>query len=227
MAKLLVKGVRYLKCYGELAFGERPRTVEAAIDYCVDRPIMMTQVRSEIVELAKILQGAPPRRSLEIGTAYGGTLFLLCNLSAPDSHIISVDLPGGEFGGGYPSRKIPLFRRFPRNGQQLHLIRGDSHAPETKERVLRNLAGDRLDYLFIDGDHTYAGVKQDFEMYSPLIRSGGIVAFHDIAENPRDTRCEVATFWNEIKPQYPHREIIESPSQGWAGIGVLFIPQGE
>jgi predicted O-methyltransferase YrrM len=224
MTKLLVKGVRYLKCYGELAFGQRPRTAEAAIDFCVDRPIFMTQVRSEIVKLAKILQNAAPSRSLEIGTAYGGTLFLLCNLSPPDARVISVDLPGGEFGGGYPSRKIPLFRKFPRNGQRLHLIRGNSHSAETKDRVLGVLAGDRLDYLFIDGDHTYAGVKQDFEMYSPLVRSGGIVAFHDIAENPRDSRCEVVNFWNEIKQQYPHREMIENPSQGWAGIGVLFIP---
>jgi predicted O-methyltransferase YrrM len=224
MAKLFLKGVRYFKCYAELAFGDRPRSVEGAIDYCVNSPIFMTQVRPEIVELGKILQSAQPRRSMEIGTAYGGTLFLLCNLSSPDAQVISVDLPGGEFGGGYPSRKVPLFRRFPRNGQRLHLIRGDSHALETKARVLRTLSGNLLDYLFIDGDHTYAGVKQDFELYSPLVRSGGMVAFHDIVENPRDTRCEVANFWNEIKQQYPHREIIDSPSQGWAGIGVLFIP---
>ncbi len=236
MAKLLLKSVRYLKCYGELTFGRRPRTPEEAIDYCVDRPILMGQVRSEIVELGKLLHSVAPKRSLEIGTNYGGTLFLLCALSPPDAKIISVDLPLGPFGGGYPWRKIPLFRRFPRAGQQLHLLREDSHSPQTKERVLRILDGEQLDYLFVDADHTYSGVQRDFEMYSPLVRSGGILAFHDIVTYDQESGCQVAKFWNEIKHHYRHLEIIEDVSEGaqpiaitrarmhTAGLGVLFMP---
>jgi predicted O-methyltransferase YrrM len=236
MAKLLLKGIRYLKCYSELAFGGRPETLEEAIDYCVDRPILMAQVRSEIVELGKILQASAPKRSFEIGTNYGGTLLLLCAISPPEAKIISVDLPSGRFGGGYPRRKTPLFRRFPRAGQQLHLIRADSHSHETKERVLRILEGEQLDYLFLDGDHTYAGVQRDFEMYAPLVRSGGIVAFHDIVAYKQETECQVSKFWSEIKHHYRHREIIEDLNQGeppiaitgasmeTAGLGVLFMP---
>jgi predicted O-methyltransferase YrrM len=224
MAKLFLKGIRYLKCYGELSLGGRPGTIEEAIDYCVDRPILMAQVRSEIVELGKILQAFPPRRSLEIGTNYGGTLLMLCTLSPPAAQIISIDLPWGRFGGGYPLRKIPLYRRFPRFGQRLHLIRADSHAAETKQRVLHILSGEPLDYLFLDGDHTYDGVRRDFEMYAPLVRSGGIAAFHDIAEHKREKDCGVDRFWSETKQRYRHREIIADPKQGWAGIGVLFMP---
>jgi predicted O-methyltransferase YrrM len=44
------------------------------------------------------------------------------------------------------------------------------------------LKGSEGDFLFIDGDHTYQGVKQDFQMYSPLVKKGGIVAFHDIVK---------------------------------------------
>jgi len=224
MAKFFLKGIRYLKCYSELSFGGRPGTIEEAIDYCVDRPILMAQVRSEIVELGKILQAFPPRRSMEIGTNYGGTLLMLCTLSPPGARIISVDLPRGRFGGGYPLRKIPLYRRFPRSGQRLHLIRADSHAAETKQRVLRILSGEPLDYLFLDGDHTYEGVRSDFEMYAPLVRSGGIVTFHDIAEHKREKDCGVDRFWNDIKECYRYREVIADPKQGWAGIGVLFMP---
>jgi predicted O-methyltransferase YrrM len=205
-----------------LTFGNSPETPEEAIDYCVDRPIMMAQVRSEIVRLGRILRASAPKRSLEIGTNYGGTLLLLCALSPPAAQIISVDLPLGRFGGGYPRRKIPLFRRFPRGGQQLHLIRADSHSQETKERVLRILEGEQLDYLFLDGDHTYAGVRRDFEMYVPLVRSGGIVALHDIVAYKGNEGCQVEKFWNEIKQQHQHQEIIEDPQQGWAGIGVLW-----
>lgn len=224
MAKLLLKGVRYLKCYGELAFGGKPTTIEGTIDYCVDRPILMTQVRSEALALGKILQAHAPARSLEIGTNYGGTLLLLCNLSSPKAKIISVDLPSGQFGGGYPRRKIPLFRKFCKSGQQLHLIRADSHSQETKERVLRILQGDLLDYLFLDGDHTYQGVRRDFAMYAPLVRSGGIIALHDIAVHNHDTDCQVDKFWSDLKNQYRHQEIVEDPKQGWAGIGIVFVP---
>jgi predicted O-methyltransferase YrrM len=223
MAKLLLKAVRYIKCYSELTFGDRPDTLEGTIDYCVDRPIIMGQVRSEILELAKILQKSPPRRSLEIGTNYGGTLFLLCALSTSDARIISVDLPAGPFGGGYPRRKAVLFRKFVRGDQELHLIRADSHLAGTKYRVMRALQGDKLDYLFVDGDHTYDGVRKDFEMYSPLVRSGGMVAFHDIVEHRRELACEVDKYWNHIKQRYQHHELIEDPKQGWAGIGVIFM----
>jgi cephalosporin hydroxylase len=224
MAKLFQKGVRYLRCYNDLTFGRRPQTPEAAVDFCVDRPILMTQVRSEILALGKLLQDAAPKRSLEIGTAYGGTLFFLCTLSPPDALMISVDLRAGQFGGGYPRRKIPLFRKFPTKRQKLHLIQADSHAPETRDRVLRILRGEQLDYLFIDGDHTYDGVKRDFDMYAPLVRSKGMIAFHDIAAHKTDPECQVAKFWDELKQRYEFREFIERPDQGWAGIGVVFKP---
>jgi len=224
MAKLLLKGIRYFKFYGRLTFARRPQTPEAAVDFCADSPILVTQVRSEIAELGTLLQAQAPMHSLEIGTNYGGTLFLLCSLSPPGARIISVDLPGGRFGGGYPRRKIPLYRKFPRNGQRLWLVRADSHLPGTKQQVERILAGNRLDYLFIDGDHTYEGVKRDFQMYSSLVRSGGIIALHDIAKHQRNDDCQVDNFWNEVKQHYRYREIIENPDQGWAGIGVLFVP---
>jgi predicted O-methyltransferase YrrM len=236
MTKFALKLARYVKTYGELVLGGRPRTIEEAIDYCEHSPILISQVRSEIVGLGKLLQELAPKRSLEIGTNYGGTLFLLCALSPADAEIISLDLPFGEFGGGYPSRKIPLYRQFPKNGQKLHLLRADSHAAETQQRVLKILSGAQLDYLFLDGDHTYGGVSRDFAMYAPLVRSGGIVAFHDIVTYDVNSRCEVVTFWNEIKQKYRHQVFVEETPRGseplaitgsrmeTAGLGVLFMP---
>jgi hypothetical protein len=112
-----VKCAHYVQCYSELSLGLRPKSVEGVIDYCVDRPVLMGQVRSEILQLGNLLKQLAPKRSLEIGTNYGGTLFLLCTVSAPKAKIISLDLPFGPFGGGYPSRKIPIFRRFPDPGK--------------------------------------------------------------------------------------------------------------
>jgi len=188
------------------------------------RPV---QVYEEILRLAEIVADLKPRRVLEIGTAGGGTLFIWCRLASDDATIISVDLPGGPFGGGYPMWRAVLYRYFGKPQQRLHLIRGDSHDPKTLEKVKKILGGEELDFLFIDGDHTYEGVRRDFEMYSPLVRSGGIVAFHDIVPHDRvhDPYGQVGVpkFWNEIKSRYRHLEIVKDWSQGWAGIGVLFL----
>ena len=86
--------------------------------------------------------------------------------------------------------------------------------------------GDRqIDFLFLDGDHTYEGIRQDFEMYSPLVKKGGIIGFHDIAPHPPETDCDVFRFWNEIKLNYPdrHGEFVADWDQGWAGISWIRI----
>ena len=40
-----------------------------------------------------------------------------------------------------------------------------------------------IDYLFIDGDHNYEAVKQDFTDWFPHVKSGGVISFHDSAVN--------------------------------------------
>jgi len=41
----------------------------------------------------------------------------------------------------------------------------------------------KVDLLFIDGDHTYEGVKKDFDLYSNLLSNNGIIVVHDTDEN--------------------------------------------
>jgi len=209
----------------DLAFGFRFRDPIASLvlgrDVYIDiRPV---QVYEEILGLVEIVANLKPRRVLEIGTAGGGTLFIWCRLASDDATIISVDLPGGPFGGGYPMWRAVLYRYFRKPQQKLHLIRGDSHDPRTLEKVEKILGGEELDFLFIDGDHTYEGVKRDFEMYSPLVRSGGIVAFHDIVPGPPENVGGVPVFWSEIKHRYRYLEIVRDWRQGGYGIGVLFL----
>jgi predicted O-methyltransferase YrrM len=91
------------------------------------------------------------------------------------------------------------------------------------DKVKAVLRGQQLDYLFIDGDHSYPGVKCDFEMYRPMVRKGGLVAFHDIAEGPPVAVGGVPRFWREIKSKYRHTEIIKDRQQRGYGIGVLYV----
>ena len=37
----------------------------------------------------------------------------------------------------------------------------------------------KIDYLHIDADHSYEGVKKDFDLYSKLLNKNGIISIHD------------------------------------------------
>jgi predicted O-methyltransferase YrrM len=178
------------------------------------------QFKGEFLNLLTQYHSSKPGFVMEIGTANGGTLFAHCKLAAKKATIISIDLPGGKFGGGYPDWKIPLYQEFARTGQHLHLIRASSHEQATLSQVKKLTGANELDYLLIDGDHTYEGVKKDYELYSPFVRKGGMIVFHDIATHPSST-CKVDVFWNEIKTTSEYKEYIDDLKQGKFGIGVL------
>lgn len=156
-------------------------------------------------------------------------MYALCQVAAEGGLLVSIDLPGGDFGGGYSEDAIPRMRRFARKGQSLHFLRYDSHDASTKEKLLRILSGRPIDILFIDGDHTYEGVKADFQMYAELVGEGGLVAFHDVLPHPQVPACSVDRFWNEIKSRYVHHEYLEPENDRgfgqWGGIGVLEVTE--
>ena len=180
------------------------------------------------VELERFLRRAASvhaRTVVEIGTARGGTLFLLSCVAEPDARIVSIDLPAGPFGGGYPPWKGLIYRHLADARQSLRLIRGDSHKPETFRRAAEALEGREVDLLFIDGDHSYEGAKTDFLKYRSLVRPGGLVVFHDILDSRYDPSVNVAPLWRELAGQYEVEEIVASPDAGVFGIGVMRAPQ--
>ena len=185
--------------------------------------IVPFQVKAEITQLLKIVALLKPKTLMEIGTANGGTLFLFSRVAGPDALILSLDLPAGRFGGGYSVWKFPLYRSFATAEQRISLIRANSHNPKTLEKIEGILGRQKLDFLFIDGDHTYEGVMRDFEMYSSLVRKGGIIAFHDIVPGPPKNVGAVPQFWHQICGNYKFLEIVRDWNQGGFGIGVIHV----
>jgi predicted O-methyltransferase YrrM len=180
----------------------------------------------ELLGLVHILEQRDLKNVCEIGSFKGGTLFIWCQLAAVDAQIVSIDLHGSPFGGDYIERTLPLFQSFRKPSQQLVCLRGDSHDPEMRRGLEEHLRKEKLDFLFIDGDHTYDGVKRDFEEFSPYVKEGGIIAFHDIMPRSEHPEIQVNKFWLEIKKQWPYQEFIESDaSRRTIGIGVLFKPK--
>lgn len=173
------------------------------------------QIPTEITSLIRIVEKQRPKRIIEIGTANGGTLYLFCKVAHPDAMVVSVDLRNLKW-------RRRFYERFKEPGQTIHFVRGSSHAPNTLEGVRSLLNGKKADFLFIDGDHSYEGVRGDFDSYSSLVRDGGVIALHDIAKfPPREVYEEVNKFWTEIKDSFDSIEIIDNPMQGCCGIGVI------
>jgi predicted O-methyltransferase YrrM len=187
------------------------------------------QKKGELRPLISRLRTRRLRTVVEIGTFKGGTLWLWCQLAEPDALVVSIDLPGGEFGGGYDAAEAEQIRSYARGKQELILIRGDSHAIRTRDELTTALGERGVDFLFIDGDHTYEGVKQDYEMYAPLVRNGGMIVFHDILPQSVDDRCGVDKLWEELKGHSDERleEIVDTdtdPSERvWGGIGAMTV----
>ncbi len=183
------------------------------------------QLKEEIIDLLRIVEELKPKIVLEIGTGIGGTLFLLCKFSAPDSTIISINFPEKFFLiEGYPTWKDQILKSFTSDKQNIHLIKADSHDLETIDKIENILDKREIDFCFIDGDHSYEGVKKDFEMYSHLVKKGGTIAFHDIVKHHPGSFCQVDKFWREIKKRgYLYREIVRNKDQNWAGIGILYM----
>lgn len=154
--------------------------------------------------LALVMDIEPLRTIVEVGAFAGGTLWAWHQLGA---RVIGVDMPPP----GYPDGPQV-------NDLGMTVICGDSHDPATREQLLAELAGDPVDMLFIDGDHTYEGVKADYELYSPLVRPGGIIGFHDICRHAGMPFIEVQRFWFTLDGE--KEELVASPAT-WGGIGVL------
>ena len=86
-------------------FLDQPEELVSLIFKCNHPTLRPYQNKEELTALVRDVRALRPQTVLEIGTAQGGTLFLWTRLAQADAVIVSLDLPGGRFGGGYPDRK--------------------------------------------------------------------------------------------------------------------------
>lgn len=186
------------------------------------KSIQPVQIKSEIGELFQIVQNSKPKVICEIGCGIGGTLYLWSKILSSDCLIISIDLPRL-----YRKSLNRFFYSFFQNSHQVFFLRQNSHSVECLERldtILNGKNGKKIDFLFIDADHSYEGVKRDFKRYSKFVKKDGLIAFHDIVKHDLpEEACGSDKFWSEIKLFYKHKEIVEDPRQKWGGIGLLYF----
>jgi predicted O-methyltransferase YrrM len=181
------------------------------------------QVASEFVGLMRLVAGLRPETSIEVGTATGGTSFLFTRVIPVTARLVTIDIADHR-----PRRNA--VRKFALPGQAVSALCADSHVAATVALALEKLGASQVDFLFIDGDHSYEGVSRDFSLFSPVVRTGGLIAFHDIVEDHHSRYGKeslnrtggVPKFWAELRARLPGtQEIIEDRDQDGYGIGVL------
>ena len=159
-----------------------------------------------------------PNIVVELGTHFGNSFFVFCQgVSDAKSmgRVVAIDSWEGDFQAGFYSEDV--YEYVQRVKDQLYpnysvMIR--SYFDDAVELFDDN----SIDFLHIDGLHTYEAVWNDFTRWLPKLAPNGVVLFHDIAI--MYGQFGVYRFWAELRSMFPHLEFYHS-----AGLGILF-PKG-
>lgn len=170
----------------------------------------MIQYPSEFVDFLLIAGQSRPTTIAEVGVAHGcSSYFAAAYFFAlnPESTYTMIDIADTLIDFDYYETILPLAKAIP--------------------SVSTAFAGQSFDLVFIDADHSYRGVRQD---YQSIGRHAKICAFHDIKATRFETEeGGITQFWDELKERVRDThlvyEIAHSRKANWMGIGVVIDEQ--
>jgi predicted O-methyltransferase YrrM len=134
------------------------------------------------------------KSAVEIGTYMGVTAAEIVPVLASDGTLYCID----PYLGGEAIRRIAL-RHFRRSGTESRINLLQCTAEEALPRL-----PPQVDFVFVDGDHSYEGLQRDWAVVKKILRPGGIAAFHDTAVFPGATAISqgaVRCFDELIRPE--------------------------
>ncbi|MBX7172210.1 MAG: glycosyltransferase [Pyrinomonadaceae bacterium] len=150
---------------------------------------------------AWIIKEIKPRIFVELGTHSGNSYFSFCqevkegNLQ---TKCFGIDTWKGDEHSGYYGEEI--FTQVKKTNQELYQD-FSSLLRMTFDEAIKYFEDESIDLLHIDGLHTYAAVKNDFESWLPKLSPKATVIFHDT--NVREKGFGVWKLWMEIKVKFP------------------------
>lgn len=180
-----------------------------------------SQDEGELTGFLRLLQDRGVRRYAEIGARHGDTFHHVMTGLPAGSTGVAVDLPGALWGTDKSRKHLErAVADLKRRGYKVSTIFGNSQTEATKRLIVGR---GPYDAALLDGDHTYAGVSKDWQLYRNI---APIIAFHDIvgtgqAEKVHGNPVEVPRLWAEIKDS--GLETVEFITPGSKmGVGVVF-----
>jgi predicted O-methyltransferase YrrM len=124
---------------------------------------------------------AGKRCLVEVGVWHGVTTRTLRAVMAPHGILYAVDpYPAGRLGFSV-QRWIARSEVSRVANGQVEWVRASG--TEAAKRLAEEVAG-KIDFIFIDGDHSYDGIKGDWEAWSGLVAPGGLIGLHDSRATP-------------------------------------------
>lgn len=147
-------------------FGLRSHTVFGALGL---RPAVAQHSAAEAALLQK--WGAGRRMLVEIGVAEGGSAWDVRQVMDAAGTLVLIDTYPRVAGINLSSI---IARRLVRGSGQGDVEWIRAYSTEAVKGWTRP-----IDFLLIDGDHSYDATKRDFEDWSPHMAPGGVIAFHD------------------------------------------------
>jgi len=124
---------------------------------------------NEAALLAELARG---KVALELGSWYGRSTIALASTA---TRVHAVDSHGGDAHTGPLSTLSSFLRNLNRYGVRDRVV---VHVGDVEE-VASVLAPASVDVAFVDGLHTREAVERDARLLGPLVRPGGVLAFHD------------------------------------------------
>jgi len=135
---------------------------------------LTSQEKRKLFELAQRL---PPNSfAVEIGSYLGASACFIAAGLKSNSKLICIDTwKNDAMSEGYRDTKEEFINNTKRFSDKIIMIQGFSK--DVVDQVKKITTA--IDFLFIDANHSYEGVKTDWDLYSPLLKSGSCVVFHD------------------------------------------------
>ena len=143
-----------------------------------ERPIHSAISFSQGAFLQQLVRELDPAVTLEVGLAYGISALFICDalrIRADTQHIaIDPNQHGGVWGDSWDGIGMANLRR---SGYD-HIVRLIEE-PSYRALPVLERSGQRIDFAFIDGWHTFDFTLVDFFFIDRILKVGGVVAFDD------------------------------------------------
>jgi len=127
-------------------------------------------------------QGGEDLKGVEIGTCRAESTNYLLDQCPNIKHITTVDpfMPYDDWAGHIGTEVIQKFKEITAENLKDFMASGRVRLlMSTSELVVNNFEDNSLDFIFIDGDHSYEGVYTDLMLWYPKVKYGGLFAGHD------------------------------------------------
>lgn len=160
-------------------------------------PLNRRFIRLDIDEAAalyNIVKSIPNAKGIEIGRFKGGSTVMLATAVGPQGHLLSIDNePQDDDGLRETLRQANLWQR-------VELLIADANEVEYDLDV---------DFVFIDGDHSYEGARQDHNKWGSKVRPEGFIIHHDMGNaRPLSSQWDsLAKLKSEI--EFRQRDVLE------------------